>query len=237
MRVGILQPHGDAARAADAARAVGLTPVLLPQLRFVPLDAPLARARYDMTLITSPRVLAALQRLARPVEAFGRALAVHPRTAALARRAGLDLDDQVRARRGHELLEGVPPAPPVLDLLIPRGNLTTDELAARARARGHRVDDPVLYRTEPVEYTEAEVASLKADPPEALLFTSPSTFAHFEARFGRDLVAAATRAAIGPTTALALEREGVPAHVVAPEPDVEALTAALSRHLRGGSHG
>jgi uroporphyrinogen-III synthase len=237
LRVGILQAHEDAERAADAARAVGLTPVLLPQLRFVPDDAPLSLARYDLTLITSPRALAALQRLARPAASYGRALAVHPRTAALVRQAGLALDEQHQARRGDELLDGVPPAPPALDLLIPRGNLTTDALAARARARGHRVDDPVLYRTEAVDYTEAEVATLLADPPEALLFTSPSTFAHFEARFGRDVVASATRAAIGPTTARALERAGVPAHVVTPEPDVEALIAALSRHLRGDPHG
>ena len=212
----------------------GFEPLLLPQIRFEarqpeePLDLP-----FDLLLLTSPRALSFLLEIVPYPELLevGEVLAVGPRTAKEALAAGLPVNMEAEAGTGAALVEMVAPAPPVLEVLLPRGNLAGDRLVNGLERLGHRVTAPVVYSTEQVVYSEEQVVKLRRDPPEVLLFTSPSTFRNFVDTFGQEPVRAATVGVIGPTTRAAVERAGFEVRVEPGRPDVVELADRLRRHL------
>ena len=120
-------------------------------------------------------------------------------------------------------------------VLIPRSDLARDTLPEGLRAAGARVDAVVAYRNLPAAIdAEALRRQLLAGELDALTFASPSAVRRFAALLDAQALAAARRcvvAAIGPVTARALERAGLPAAAVAgsatPAALVEALAAAL----------
>ena len=79
------------------------------------------------------------------------------------------------------------------------------------------------------------LAALRAGEIEALTFTSSSTVRNLAALLGGDLkpLRGAVVACIGPQTAEAAREAGLPPHVVAERPSVDALVAALRRYAAG----
>lgn len=120
-------------------------------------------------------------------------------------------------------------------VLVPRSDIGRSVLIEGLRGAGARVDAVTFYRN--VRPPVDELA-LRRDLIEGrldiLTFTSPSTVARFVDVLDPAARGAAARciiAAIGGTTAHALERAGLPAQVVPPHPDVREMVADLARYV------
>ncbi len=117
---------------------------------------------------------------------------------------------------------------------VTRARAQASELAARLRALGAEVVETPAIRIEP-RPVEGEVAAMAADIGEyaLVILTSPNgatLLMDALAASGRDAraLAAATVAAIGPGTAVALERHGIRPDVVPPRSIAESLVEALA---------
>ena len=125
----------------------------------------------------------------------------------------------------------------------PRSDVARREWTALARDAGARVTAPIAYCTVavPVETLEPLAAAIIAGEVDAATFCSPSSALSLSRAFAdRTLSPLAGRsvvAAIGPTTAAALEKLGATADVVASAPVVETLSTELARHLATSSGG
>ena len=107
-------------------------------------------------------------------------------------------------------------------VLIPQSNIGRDTLSTRLREGGAYADVVVAYETRTTSNANT-IASVRewfaapspASPPDAVVFTSPSTVAglHQLAPDAAQTLAATRIFAIGPTTAAAIERLGLPREV------------------------
>jgi uroporphyrinogen III methyltransferase / synthase len=127
-------------------------------------------------------------------------------------------------------------AQPVLQkrFLIPKGNLAGSEIAEALRARGANVDEVIVYETVSAEGEGAGGMSaagiremIHQGDIDAITFFSPSSVDNFFALIPGDAVKDTIIAAIGLTTAEALDACTVRAHVVPARPSSEDLVAAL----------
>ncbi|MFJ9040326.1 uroporphyrinogen-III synthase [Streptomyces sp. NPDC102406] len=130
------------------------------------------------------------------------------------------------------LLEDWPPYDPVFDpidrVFLPRADIATETLVAGLIELGWEVDDVTAYRTVRASPPPAETReAIKGGGFDAVLFTSSSTV--------RNLVGIAGKphnvtviACIGPATAKTAEEHGLRVDVMAPEPSVHKLAAALA---------
>lgn len=235
-----------------ALERAGAEAIHVPMLHFEPaedpaeLDACLARlADYDALLLTSANAARffAARAESRGValgELRGMVLCVGPATAAAARAAGLRVDRSPEGRRDAQaLLAGVRRAiePAGKRFCVPRSQIADPALAEGLAAAGAQVDSPLAYRTLPPvsegPAAEALRARLVRGGIDVATFTSPSAVRNClglldaEARqaLGRCAVAA-----IGPTTARALQDEGLAPDVLPERAGVEELVEALVAH-------
>jgi uroporphyrinogen-III synthase len=224
LRVAVTQEAEGGRRLAELLRDAGFDPVMLPQLAFEPTGKAVRGTRFDLLLATSPRALAFLASTPGGAPRIERVWAVGAATAREAGALGLPIDASVQPGSGAALGALVPQAPPVLDVLVPRGSLGRDEVVTVARGKGHRVEAPVVYRTVPVAYDPERVAAVRHAPPDVLLFTSPSTFRHFVAAFGPEVVGAAKAVgALGATTRAEIEAAGHSVRIQPSRPDLALL--------------
>jgi len=212
---------------AEALRAAGYRPFVLPVLSVVwcnteQLRAVLARPEaYGGLIFTSPRAVEAVRRLGSLLEAWRRrpVYVVGPRTAAAAQELGLQPRGET-AGSGRELarliLQALRPERPLLFLC---GARRRDELPTLLREEGLPLEELVVYDTRP------SVPELPAEAPDWVVFFSPSGLeAARRLPIAREQVRVA---AIGPTTAAALQQEGWEVAAVARTPTPEGLLAAL----------
>jgi uroporphyrinogen III methyltransferase/synthase len=215
-----------------------------------PVDAALEElADYDGVLITSAH---AIRHLAERAEALGVSLTasatpvfcVGPETARVTREAGVPVQAIPEGRHDAEgLLETLVQRfePEGRRYLFPASDLARAFLPAGLVAAGARVDPVVAYRTLPAEIGADELRALLAESSvDILTFTSPSAVEQFAERLdAAALRAAASRlvGAIGPVTAEALRRVGLPADVVAERAGVDELVAALAARLEADAGG
>jgi uroporphyrinogen-III synthase len=224
LRVAVTQEAEGGLRLAALLRDAGFEPVPLPQIAFEATGRTVQGSRFDLLLATSPRAVTFLASSPGGLPAISQVWAVGEATARAARALGLPVDDTVRPGSGSALAALVPKAPPVLGVLIPRGSLGRDEVVTAARGKGHEVEAPVVYTTAPVAYDPGQVAAVRSAPPDVLLFTSPSTFRHFVAVFGSQVVGAARAiGAIGATTRAEIEAAGFPVRIRPSRPDLTLL--------------
>jgi len=230
LRVAVTQDAESGNRLATLLRDAGFEPVSLPQVAFEPTGDGVRGARFDLLLATSPRALTFLAASPGGQPHVERVWAVGAATARVARELGLPIDPVIAPGTAAALGQLLPTAPPVLDVLVPRGSLGRDEIVAAARGKGHRVEAPVVYRTVPVAYDPSRVAAVRSAPPDVVLFTSPSTFRHFVAAFGRE-VAAAARAlgTIGDTTRAEVEAAGFRVSIQPDRPDLARLVEEVKK--------
>jgi len=131
------------------------------------------------------------------------------------------------------IAERLPPAG--RRFLFPCAEAARDVLPAGLTAAGARVDCVTLYRTLPSAFDAGALRALLRDGGlDALTFTSPSAAESFASLLDAQSRVAAKRcivAAIGPVTAAALDRVGLPPDVVAARADLAALVAALGERL------
>lgn len=164
-------------------------------------------------------------------EIAARLYCVGPTTATSARGIGfrdvVSPDEPVGARALAEwILELHADSDP--GILFPCADGARPELPQVLRDAGLRVDALPIYRTTPVAPPAELWQQLRADPVDALLFTSPSAVSGFLDGKPDDWPPTGSAiAAIGPTTADALAGAGLRVDVIAPRPASDLLVAAL----------
>lgn len=116
------------------------------------------------------------------------------------------------------------------------GNRARAEIPEALRARGAVVDIVEAYRT--VDATEIDPAIrrlVQAGTVDVVTFASPTSVRAMRHLLGTDLAAlsGACLAAIGPTTASAMENVDLPVHALASAPDAPGIVQAVMRYLTG----
>ena len=197
--------------------------------------------RCGWLVLTSPRavaflapVLGELRRLRE--EGRLRVAAVGPRTREELERAGLGADVVPGEYRGAALASVLAERLRGGCVVLARSEKAVPDLPEGLRGAGVGVVEVPLYRVEPLR-DMAGAAAAVADTFDYVAFTSPSIVRAFTEAYrclGRSPGSPGfTPAAIGPTTAAELRRQGYPEPVTPREYTVEALVEAIARHWRG----
>ena len=248
-RVLITRPRHQAADFADALRAFGADPVIVPMIRIVPPEdcGPLTRAcagaaDFDWIVFTSANgVEALLSRLAGSDRRLGQAkiVAVGPATAERLGQYGVRADVIPQQHRADAAAEELIRNHAVdgARILLPRASLASPELPDALRGAGAAVTDVVAYRTIAVTGTgDTDLAGmLDRGELHVATFTSPSAVRTFVSLLGgpdraRRLLASIAVASIGPVTTRALGDLGLGADIVPAKATVPALAEAIARH-------
>jgi uroporphyrinogen-III synthase len=159
---------------------------------------------------------------------------VGPATAEAARRAGFqEVEAPAASSDAESLLAALRArAPEGGRFLFVRGASAREVLPRGLRASGARVDEAVVYRTEPAPVDAPALrAALVRGELDALTFTSASAARRFAELLDEPARRAATGcviAAIGGTTAEALREHGLPPDVVAEQAGMRALVESLA---------
>ncbi len=135
------------------------------------------------------------------------------------------------------LLEVWPAFDEVLDpinrVFLPRADIATDTLVAGLVEGGWEVDDVTAYRTVRAAPPPAPVRdAIKTGAFDAVVFTSSSTVRNLVGIAGKPHPATVV-ACIGPATAKTAEEHGLRVDVLAAEPSMDALVAALAGYGNG----
>lgn len=185
-----------------------------------------AAGDYAGLILTSPRAVEALARASAQVEGFPGAWAgnptfvVGPRTATAVRRLGL-VPVGEEAGTGAALADHVARHRADAPWLFLCGNRRNDDLPDALTAATMAIHELCVYRTR---------LRTDIDLPSALdwlVFFSPSGVEAVQAAAGEE-AETIPKAAIGPTTAAALDAVGWPVAAVAVAPTPEAVVAALA---------
>ena len=225
----------------SALREQGLEAVACPVLFEAPPDdpGPLARAasaleRYDWVMVASSRAARALleARRGRPWPRSVRAAAVGASSAAALHGGGVPHIVTARGEGAAALLEPLRATGgwEGVRVLVPRSAEGLPTLPEGLRAMGAVVDEVEAYRmaSPPPQATAARWRAAAAD---AVVFASPSAVRTLIAAVGPQAFTSIAIAAIGATTAAALEPFGLAA-IVPPHADFAALAATLAMSLR-----
>lgn len=163
----LTRPIADSDRFADALRVAGVAEVVI---------APLMRIEFAGTVPVGIEglILTSANAVAAYVEAGGQAglpaWVVGPRTAALARNAGLEV--RAVASRAEALIDLIPDdAPPLWHL---SGDVVRGDIVGALRARGQDADRRSLYRQVPCPLSPDARAILRAGPVVAPVFSPRS---------------------------------------------------------------
>ncbi len=163
---------------------------------------------------------------------------IGPATAAKIGTLGLRVD----LVPGRYLSEGVVEAFAGIDVagkrvFLPRAEEARDVIPEGLRKRGATVDVATVYRTVPSDRNPDEILKpLREGGIDVLTFTSPSTLTNFLRIVGKGfcLPPAAKIACIGPITADAVRKAGLPVDIMEERYTVEGLVEAIVRHFTDG---
>jgi uroporphyrinogen-III synthase len=249
-RVLVTRTRAQASTLAEALRAEGAVPVLLPaievQRRADPasVDAAITRlifGQYEWVVFTSENAVAVwfelLEERRRDARVFAqtRICAVGPATASALAAHGLRADLVPPEASGDgalmALLEAGAGDGPVL---LPRAEGARAALPDGLRDAGAEVDEVTLYlAAPPAEAPAGALARIRAGEIDAVTFTSSSTVRNLAAVLGGDLsgLREAVVACIGPQTAEAAIEAGLPPTVIAEQASVLGLVDALRAHF------
>ena len=196
------------------------------------LDRAVAHLRsYAWVVFTSTNAVDRFLPLVRDARAFGSArIAAIGRGTAEALARWRVVADLVPARAVAEGLLEVFPDPPAAGgaVLLPRAAVAREALPEGLRARGWDVEVVEAYRTQPVVPPRSVLA--RAEAADAVAFASASSLNSFVAAAGVRSVPPVV-VCIGPVTADAARRAGVPVTAVAGRATLDALVDALAAAL------
>ncbi|MGY3203274.1 uroporphyrinogen-III synthase [Streptomyces sp. TE5632] len=237
-----------AASLSDQLRSYGAVPHEVPTIAVEPPRTPqqmeravkgLVTGRYEWIAFTSVNAVKAVREKFEEYGLDARAFAGIKVAAVGDQTAKALIDFGVRPdlvpsgeQSARGLVEDWPPYDPVFDpidrVFLPRADIATETLVAGLIELGWEVDDVTAYRTVRASPPPAETReAIKGGGFDAVMFTSSSTV--------RNLVGIAGKphnvtviACIGPATAKTAEEHGLRVDVMAPEPSVHKLAAALA---------
>jgi uroporphyrinogen-III synthase len=246
IRVLVTRPRERAEELCFLLEDEGAEVLSVPLLELRPPEdpRPLASAaehiqRYRWVVFASPSAVEALMEALREAGTLDRlarvkVAAVGPRTTRTAQGFGLDVAAEPEEGTGAALFDLIKDSlQPGDEVLLPAAEEGRRELEDGLREVGVLVTRVTAYRSTPAPLRDEALALLEASPPDVALFASPRTAEAFLESVGRERLGAARVVAIGPTTASALERLGLPAATVAERPTSEALVDAAVRAVRG----
>jgi uroporphyrinogen-III synthase len=234
-------PDGNRRWAAELEQA-GYTVCLAPMIHTEPLPLTEAARRtlqrlpeFDWLVLTSPRVVPALQSLMRAAN-----MGAHPvppvatvgeRTAEAVRAAGWRVKFVPRVANANALAAGLEPTRDQ-NILVARTTIATSGLGAALRARGATVTDLPVYSTTPVRSSVPQLEQSIADGCIAfVVFASPSAITGLGLSLAPDNLARVRDLpviAVGPTTAAAAAAMGFRHVEAAPEPTVRGLMEVIN---------
>ncbi len=255
LRVLVPRPVAGQSTAAEALRAAGAEPVVVPLIQTVPPHDPaplddalraLAADAYSWLVLTSAAAVPALLNPPPPVPgaptcacAVGdgagavRVAAVGPGTARAAEAAGIQVDLVPEGVSTAANLVAQFPAPTpdagegARRVLFLKGELAGTGVAVGLRDKGWVVDEVVAYRTIPAPPPADDVrADWRSGAIGAAILTSASTVRALVEHLGRP-PAGTTLVGIGPSTKAEAERLGLPLAGVAREQTMTGLVDAL----------
>lgn len=240
-RVLITRPEGQAEGFAQKLKALGAEPVVLPAIELLPPEdwtpvdralSALAEGSYDWVVFTSANgvrfALARLREVGLEMGIFGRTklAAIGPATAQALRREGLEVAFMPQQFIAEAIAEGLDAQGQRVLLL--RADIARGELHELLRAQGAHVEEVAVYRTRPARLA-LELLREVLQRVDVVTFTSSSTVhALMDAlRDSRELLNGTIVACIGPITARAARRRGLPVHIEAEEHTIDGLIRAL----------
>jgi uroporphyrinogen III methyltransferase/synthase len=252
-RVLVTRSREQATELADLLTGLGADPVVAPMIRIVPPEdrAPLLRAAssvntFDWVVFTSANAVDALMQAVVETGGDVRSLkgpllcAVGSATAEQLARYGIKVD-LVPSEYRAEALAGALAAQGSLDevrVLLPRADIGREVVAESLRAGGALVTEVVAYRNVLDEVTDGgpDIYRMLLDRElDVVTFTSASAVRNFAKIYGTeqavDLLSKTVVAVIGPVTAEAAARLGIPVHVQPTTYTVPALVEAIVRHV------
>jgi uroporphyrinogen-III synthase len=239
-------PH-QASELAERLRMLGAETILIPTIEIVPpvsfagLDEALGRiASFDVVAFTSANAVRAFRERTDELGLRAkprRIVVVGPATARAVEAIGLRADALPPIFTAEALAETLLPEAHGSRILLVLAEDASRTLESALTAGGADVVVAAAYTNRIPNSSLAAMQELFADGarmPDAVTFTSTSTAGHLLALLGAvglTLPESVARISIGPITSLALGRLGLPAHVEAAEPTIDALVAAVARQL------
>ena len=121
-------------------------------------------------------------------------------------------------------------------VLLPRAEEARDVIPEGLARQGAQVDVVPVYRTIGSDRRKKDLeAFLNRDEVDVIAFTSPSTVNHFMEIMGRDFVmpAKVKIAVIGPVTAAAVGKAGLPAHIIQEIYTIPGLVDGIADYFYG----
>ncbi len=246
-RVLVTRPGPSAGRWARALREAGAVPVVVPTIRIVPVaTSPELEAafsawdRYDAVLLTSANAARELAARARehgldPGRLAVTAHCVGPETAEAAREAGFAVGElPLRGFDAAALAERLLAAGDLGErrYLLPRAAVGRAVLPDALRAAGARVDEVVVYRTEPASFDAGALADrLASGELDAVLLASPSATRSLVHGLGprREALRRSLLVALGPATAEAIRALGFEVGFQPPHATIDECIQGLAR--------
>jgi uroporphyrinogen-III synthase len=234
---------------ADALRAAGLEPILIPTIEIAPptsfaaLDAALAHLdRFHWLVFTSANAVEAFHQRSTGPWALGsgpcKIAAIGPATANALQVIGITPDlipSQAVAESFAEAL--LPHATAGTHFLLVRAEQARDLLPDSLRAAGAEVTIAPAYRTVIPTASAQQIRDLFHSPstwPDAIAFTSGSTVTNLLALLestGLTLPRDIRRVSIGPVTSQTLRDAGYPPDIEADETTTASLATAVQQSL------
>lgn len=239
-------------RAAEQSRALtarlaelGATVISLPAIAFAePLDnAPLDAAigvlqTFQWLLFTSANAAHFFARRCRARGVEPRTIqsgaqplfvaAVGPATSEAAAAEGFMVGHMAEEFQGVELARELGAELFGKKVLLPRSDQASEDLPAALRQAGAYVTDVIAYRTVSCDVASPEtVSAIRSGAADVVSFFSTSAFHSLAEKIGLETLRRAPIAAIGPVTAAAIRKAGLPVAIEAPQPTSESFVAAL----------
>jgi uroporphyrinogen III methyltransferase / synthase len=229
-------------------RSYGAVPEEVPTISVEPPRNPqqmekairgLVEGRYEWIIFTSANAVRAVRERFEEYGLDARAFsglkiaAVGEQTAKALRELGINADlVPAGEQSARGLVDDWPPYDELLDpinrVFLPRADIATETLVAGLAELGWEVDDVTAYRTVRAAPPAAEVReAIKTGKFDAVVFTSSSTVRNLVGIAGKPH-ACTVVACIGPQTAKTAEEHGLRVDVLAENPSVADLAAALA---------
>jgi uroporphyrinogen-III synthase len=234
----VTRPREESEELVRLLRRKGAAPIVAPGIEFLPArSAALTRAlrdlsegRYEWTVLTSPRTVAAFASRIRPREVGAKVAAVGPGTADAFRRWARREPDLVPRTFTTESLASAFPRG-TGRVLCARADIAPPDLEESLASKGWRPERVDAYRTRMPRALPAEARSgLREDVVDAITFTAASTVRGFLGALG-PMKGNPKVVCIGPVTAREARDHGLTVHAVARPHTMEGLVAALERAL------
>jgi uroporphyrinogen-III synthase len=162
--------------------------------------------------------------------------AVGPATARAAARSGFPVDYVAQEFQGAALVRELGAALEGKRVLLPRSDRAKRDLPDALRNAGAEVTETVVYHTGGIGPTEPGVLeAVREARVDVISFFSPSAVESLRAEFGHEIMsrlgARAALAAVGPVTAAALRKAGMPVAIEANAATADSMISAIVSHF------